>query len=71
MPRALKPVVKTRDKEGLVKLRPGKGFSLGELKLAGLTPERARKLGVPVDKRRGSVHEENVVKLREFLASKK
>ena len=69
MPRVIEPVVKTRNKEGLVKLRAGKGFSLSELKLAGLTPEKARKLGIPVDKRRKSVHEENVKRLREFLAA--
>ena len=48
-------------------VREGRGFSLGELKEAGLTPEKARKLGLYVDKRRKTVHEWNVKALREFI----
>jgi large subunit ribosomal protein L13e len=48
-------------------LREGRGFSLGELKEAGLTPERAKKLGIYVDKRRKTVHPWNVEALRNFL----
>ena len=40
--------------------RPGKGFSPDEIKKAGLTPTEARKMQLPVDKRRKTVHEENV-----------
>ena len=47
--------------------RKGKGFSLSELRAAGLTPEKARKLGIYVDKRRRSVHEWNVKALKDYL----
>ncbi|MFP3163966.1 MAG: 50S ribosomal protein L13e [Acidianus hospitalis] len=47
--------------------REGRGFSLGELKAANLTPEKARKLGLRVDKRRKSVHQENVDALKKYL----
>ncbi len=47
--------------------RKGKGFSLGELREAGITVEAARGLGIPVDRRRKSVWEWNVEELRKFL----
>ena len=47
--------------------RRGRGFSLGELKEAGLTPEKAKKLGIYVDKRRKTVHEWNVKALKDYL----
>jgi len=51
--------------------REGRGFSIGELKQAGLTVSEARKLGLRVDKRRKSVHEENVKSLKEYLSKVK
>ncbi len=45
------------------KKRKGKGFSLEELKLAGISVKEAKKLKIYIDKRRKSVYEENV----EFL----
>jgi ribosomal protein L13E len=50
------------------KQRLGKGFSLGELKEIKLSLKQALKLGIPVDSRRRTVHEENVKTLKEFLA---
>ena len=47
--------------------RKGRGFSLGELREAGLTPQQARKLGLYVDKRRKTVHPWNVEALKEYL----
>ncbi len=51
----------------LRKKRKGKGFSLKELATVGLTIEEARKLSIPVDKRRKSTHEENIRILKEIL----
>jgi len=51
----------------LQKRRRGKGFSLGELRAVGLDSETARKIGLPIDKRRKSVHEENIKALKDFL----
>lgn len=53
------------------KQRMGKGFSLGELKKAGLNAKQALRLGIFVDYRRRTLHEENVKALEEFLAAKK
>ncbi len=63
---ALKPLV---FKKG-GKQRLGKGFSLDELKKVGLKPKQALKLGIPVDTRRRTVHEENVEKLKKLLEAK-
>jgi len=62
------PIVRRKLKDGRIIVREGRGFSLNELKEAGITVEAARRLGIPVDKRRRSCREENVKALREFLA---
>ena len=46
------------------KHRPGKGFSPDEIKEAGLDAGSARKLGVPVDRKRKTSREENVAALK-------
>ncbi|RLG10204.1 hypothetical protein DRN73_08435 [Candidatus Pacearchaeota archaeon] len=46
-----------------------KGFSLKEIKEAGLTPEEAKKLGIAVDKRRKSLNKTNVELLKEYIKS--
>ena len=38
----------------------GRGFSLNELKEAGLNKQDAKKIGVPLDIKRKSLHNENV-----------
>ncbi len=47
--------------------RVGKGFSVGEIAKVGLTIEKARKLGIYVDVRRKSTHEENIQMLKKFI----
>jgi large subunit ribosomal protein L13e len=53
------------------KRRRGKGFSKEELRKAGSDPKQALKLGVHVDFKRRTAHEENVEALKAFLADKK
>ncbi|MDH5689331.1 MAG: ribosomal protein L13e [Candidatus Bathyarchaeota archaeon] len=47
--------------------RKAKGFSRGELKEADIDTKSAVKLGLPVDPRRRSRHEENIGVLRRYL----
>jgi len=63
MARTLSPSVKIGAKE-----RVGRGFSLGELAKAELNVGEARHMGVPVDLARRTAHEENVERLREWVA---
>jgi len=46
------------------KKRLGKGFSPDEIKQAGINRAEARKLGIPVDLKRKTAHEENVNNLK-------
>ncbi len=48
-------------------IRVGKGFSVGEIKAVGLDVPTARKLGLYVDTRRRSVHQDNIKALSEWL----
>ena len=66
MSRKIVPVVRS---PGHKRLRKGRGFSLGELKRVGLTFKEALKLGLQIDKRRRSVHEENIEILKKFKSS--
>ncbi|MDW8033429.1 MAG: ribosomal protein L13e [Nitrososphaerota archaeon] len=62
------PMVKRR--RGIILFwRQARGFSLGELKEAGLNVDKARKLNIPIDPRRKSKHEKNINRLKEFLKS--
>jgi large subunit ribosomal protein L13e len=47
----------------------GRGFSRGELREVGIDIKRALKLGISVDVRRKTRHEENVKRLKQFLRS--
>ncbi len=51
--------------------REGRGFSVAEVQAAGLNPGEAQILGIPVDLRRKSTHEENVEILKEYIKSAK
>jgi len=59
----LKAIVKRKRR-----IRVGKGFSRDELKAVGLSVKQALKMGIPVDVRRSTMHEENVGALKSFLA---
>lgn len=61
MAEVYKPGSGKRDK------RMGRGFSLGELKEAGLTIRDAKKMGIYIDERRKTVHPQNVERLRKIL----
>ena len=47
--------------------RTGRGFSAGEIAALGLTVREARLLGVHVDTRRKTIHDENIGILRDWL----
>jgi ribosomal protein L13E len=53
------------------KERCGKGFSGEELKKAGLSFKEALRMGIPVDSKRKTAHEENVEAIKTFLESAK
>lgn len=67
MGRALEPIVLC----GRNRWRAGRGFSLAELQQAGLTLGDAKRLGVPVDRRRRSCWPENVEALKQLAKPKK
>ena len=49
----------------------GKGFSPTELKNAGVNKQQARKIGLPVDVKRKSAHEENVACIKAHVEKAK
>lgn len=51
--------------------RNGRGFSIAELKEAGLDPRTARKHGVPTDEWRSTKYDENIEQLKSVSASVK
>ena len=53
------------------KQRSGKGFSLEELKKAGLNSAEAKRLKLPVDKRRKTAHDQNVKAIKAHMEKKK
>ena len=53
------------------KQRFGRGFSREELKKAGSNMKEAVKLGLPVDDKRKTAHEENIEAVKTFLQEKK
>ncbi len=66
MVRRIAPTVKRG-----IRTREGKGFSKAELAAVDLTLGRAKTMGIPMDHRRGSSHEENIKVLKEFLKDEK
>ncbi len=59
----IKPLITKSDG----KKRNGRGFSLEEIKNAGVTKVDARKMSLPVDCRRKTAHEENVEALKQHI----
>ncbi|WP_455363413.1 ribosomal protein L13e [[Eubacterium] cellulosolvens] len=51
------------------RLRKARGFSLGELRQAGLQRSQARSIRLRTDERRSTVHAHNVAALKAFAAS--
>jgi large subunit ribosomal protein L13e len=49
----------------------GKGFSPTELKNAGVNKQQARKIGLPVDVKRKSAHDENVACIKSHVEKAK
>ncbi|SCW00925.1 LAFE_0D01178g1_1 [Lachancea fermentati] len=66
----LRPVVRAPTVKYNRKVRAGRGFSLAEVKAAGLTPAYARTVGIAVDHRRQNrnteIFELNVQRLKEY-----
>ena len=63
----IKPKINKKDG----KQRSGRGFSLEELGKAGLTVAEAKRLEIPVDKRRTTVHDWNVEVLKAYAEKEK
>jgi len=53
------------------KPKDGRGFSKDELREAAFGFKRALRLGIPVDSKRRTMHEENVKALKEYMGSLK
>ena len=53
------------------KPKEGRGFSKEELRKSALGFKKALKLGIPVDSKRRTLHEENVKALKEYMGSLK
>jgi large subunit ribosomal protein L13e len=63
MVRMISPIVKRG-----ARVKTGKGFSIDEVKEAGVNVGEARHLGVPVDQRRSTNYPENVEALKGWIA---
>ena len=67
---SLRPIVSQATRRYAGKVRLGRGFTLTELKAAGLTAMQAKSVGISVDHRRTSTSEEqlqmNVARLNEY-----
>ncbi|MEM1645790.1 MAG: ribosomal protein L13e [Ignisphaera sp.] len=65
------PIVKSpkiiKERGIVVSHRIGRGFSIGEIKQAGLTIQLAKQFNIPLDYRRRSVHQHNVDNLKKFV----
>ena len=68
---ALRPIVHSETRRYNMKVRAGRGFSLDEIRAAGLHPKYARTIGISVDHRRRNKATEgyqlNVQRLKQYL----
>lgn len=62
----LKPKINKKDG----KQRAGRGFSREELERAGLNSAEAKRLEIPVDKRRRTTHDQNVEAVKTYVEKK-
>jgi ribosomal protein L13E len=53
------------------KQRSGKGFSLEEIKKAGVDKAETKRLEIPVDKRRKTAHDQNVKAVKAYVEKAK
>ena len=63
----IKPVILNSDG----KQRSGRGFSTEELEKAGLNPAEAKRLEIPVDKRRKTVYDKNIEAIKVYAEKKR
>ncbi|MCS7125520.1 MAG: ribosomal protein L13e [Aigarchaeota archaeon] len=63
-----KAIVRRKIKD-ILRQRVGRGFSINEVKVVGLTIREARRLGLYIDERRRSKRDENIEILRNYLSS--
>ncbi|MCX8193345.1 MAG: ribosomal protein L13e [Nitrososphaeria archaeon] len=63
-----KAIVRRKIKD-ILRQRIGRGFSINEVKVVGLTIREARRLGLYIDERRRSKRDENIEILRNYLSS--
>ena len=68
----LRPIVRCTTLKYKDRMRQGKGFTLEEIRLAGLTPGMARSIGIAVDHRRVDTNKEtldsNVSRIKVYLS---
>ncbi|CAF1019116.1 unnamed protein product [Rotaria sordida] len=68
---SLRPIVHGTTRRYNMKVRSGRGFSLDEIRAAGLHPKYARTIGISVDHRRRNksteVYQLNVQRLKQYL----
>jgi len=62
----IKPVILKSDG----KKRSGRGFSTEELQKAGLNLAEAKRLEIPVDKRRNTVYDQNIQAAKAYVEKK-
>jgi len=63
----IKPIINKKDG----KQRGGRGFSTGELEKAGLNLAEAKRMEIPVDKRRKTSHDQNVEAVKAYVKKKR